>query len=166
MQPTIEPDIETSGVPAITYTNLTMANCKSAAIGDWLIALQLPPSPVIVRSMRDWLVLMAHLIATTIRIVTPGGARAVIAESLLLKHQLLVLNRSRKKAPKLRALDRILLGLGAMLVSPQRILKVAVAIGPATLLRFHRALARRKYQCLFSAKTRRRPPALRDRQRN
>src|SRR5271156_4389898 len=107
--------------------------------------------------MRDWLVLMAHLIVTTIRTVTPGGARAVIAESLLLKHQLLILNRSRKKAPKLRAWDRILLGLGAMLVSPQRILKLAVAIRPSTLLRLHRTLARRKYQWLFSAKTRRRP---------
>jgi len=107
--------------------------------------------------MRDWLVLMAHLIVTTIRTVTPGGARAVIAESLLLKHQLLILNRSRKKAPKLRALDRILLGLGAMLVSPQRILKLAVAVRPSTLLRFHRALVRRKYQWLFSGKPRRRP---------
>src|SRR6266851_6533378 len=94
---------------------------------------------------------------TTIRTVTPGGARAVIAESLLLKHQLLILNRSRKKAPKLRALDRILLGLGAMLVSPQRIPKLAVAIRPSTLLRFHRALVRRKYQWLFSGKPRRRP---------
>jgi hypothetical protein len=36
-------------------------------------------------------------------------------------------------------------------------LKVAVAIRPATLLRFHRALVRRKYQWLFSSKTRRRP---------
>src|SRR5258708_34825508 len=107
--------------------------------------------------MRDWLVLMAHLIVTTIRTVTPGGARAVIAESHLLKHQLLILNRSRKKAPKLRALDRILLGLGAVLVSPQRILKLAVAIRPSTLLRFHRALVRRKYQWLFSGKPRRRP---------
>ncbi len=107
--------------------------------------------------MRDWLVLMAHLIVTTIRTVTPGGARAVISESLLLKHQLLILNRSRKKAPKLRALDRILLGLSAMLVSPQRILKLGVAIRPSTLLRFHRALVRRKYQWLFSGKPRRRP---------
>ena len=73
--------------------------------------------------MRDWFVLIAHFIITTIRTVTPGGARAVIAESLLLKHQLLILNRSRKKAPRLRTLDRILLGLGAMLVSPQRMLK-------------------------------------------
>jgi putative transposase len=107
--------------------------------------------------MRDWLVLMAHLIVTIIRIMAPGGARAVIAESILLKHQLLVLNRSRRKAPPLRALDRILLGLGATLVSPQRILKVAVAVKPATLLRFHRALVRRKYQWLFSSKTGRRP---------
>lgn len=87
----------------------------------------------------------------------PGSARAVIAESLLLKHQLLILNRPRKKAPRLHTLDRILLGFGAMLVSPQRVLKVAVAIRPATLLRFHRALIRRKYQWLFSAGTQRRP---------
>jgi putative transposase len=107
--------------------------------------------------MRDLFVLVAHLIVTTIKTVTPGGARAVIAESLLLKHQLLILNRSRKKAPKLEPLDRILLGLGAILVSPQRILKVAVAVRPATLLRFHRALVQRKYQWLFSARSRHRP---------
>lgn len=80
--------------------------------------------------MRDWLVLMAHLIVTSIRIMALGGARAVITESLLLKHQLLILSRSRKRAPNLRSLDRVLLGLGAMLVSPQRMLKVAVAITP------------------------------------
>jgi putative transposase len=119
--------------------------------------LRTPPTTVIVRRMREWFVLMAHLIVTTIRTVTPGGARGVIAESLLLRHQLLILNRSRRKAPKLRAMDRILLGLGALLVSPQRMLKVAVVIRPSTLLRFHRALVRRKYQWLFSSKTRHRP---------
>jgi hypothetical protein len=107
--------------------------------------------------MRDWLVLIAHLVVTTIRTMAPGGARAVIAESMLLKHQLLILNRSRNKAPKLQAMDRILLGLGAMLVSPQRMLKVAVAVRPATLLRFHRALVRRRYQWLFSSENRQRP---------
>jgi putative transposase len=117
----------------------------------------MPSTLVIVRGMRDWLVLMAHLIVTIIRIMAPGGARAVVGESLLLKQQLLILNRSRRKAPPLRALDRILLGLGTILVSPQRILKVAVAIRPATLLRFHRALVQRKYQWLFASKTGRRP---------
>jgi hypothetical protein len=68
--------------------------------------------------MRDCLVLMAHVIVTIIRTMARRGARAVIAESLLLKHQLLVLNRSRKKAPPLRAPDRILFGLATILVSP------------------------------------------------
>ena len=92
-----------------------------------------------VSSMREWLTLVAHLIVTIVKIATPGGARSVVAESLILKHQLLILNRSRKRAPKLGAVDRVLLGLGALLVSPRRLLKVTIAIRPATLLRFHRA---------------------------
>ena len=49
--------------------------------------------------MRDLLVLLVHLITTTARLMGPGGARSVIAESLLVKHQLLILNRSRHRAP-------------------------------------------------------------------
>jgi hypothetical protein len=36
--------------------------------------------------------LIAHLLSTSVRVAGPGGVRAVIAESLLLKHQLIVLN--------------------------------------------------------------------------
>ena len=42
----------------------------------------------------------------------PGGARAVVAESLLVKHQLVILNRGRERAPNLRPTDRIIAGLG------------------------------------------------------
>ena len=35
----------------------------------------------------------------------------MVAESLLIKHQLLVLNRGRKRAPNLVASDRIVAGL-------------------------------------------------------
>jgi putative transposase len=110
-----------------------------------------------VSGMREWLILVAHLIVTIVKIATPGGARSVVAESLILKHQLLILNRSRRRAPKLGAVDRVLLGLGALLVSPRRLLKVTIAIRPATLLRFHRALIRRKYRLLFSGRPRCRP---------
>ena len=102
--------------------------------------------------MGEWFILVAHLFVTIVKIITPGSARSVVAESLILKHQLLILNRSRKRAPKLVVLDRVLLGLCALLVSPRRLLKVAVAIRPATLLRFHRALIRRKYRLLFSGR--------------
>ena len=56
--------------------------------------------------MRDLLILLVHLITTTARLMGPGGARSVIAESLLVKHQLLILHRSRQRAPNLRASGR------------------------------------------------------------
>ena len=57
--------------------------------------------------MRDLLILLVHLIATLARLMGPGGLRSVVAESLLVKQQLLILNRSRHRAPNLRASDRI-----------------------------------------------------------
>jgi hypothetical protein len=59
--------------------------------------------------MREQLILVAHLIVTIIKVAAPGGPRSVVAESLILKHQLLILNRSRKRAPKLGVIDRVLL---------------------------------------------------------
>ena len=56
--------------------------------------------------MRDLMILVLHAVTTFVRIVQPGGVRAVIAESILTKHQLLILNRSRRRAPNLRTLDR------------------------------------------------------------
>jgi hypothetical protein len=40
--------------------------------------------------MRDLITLLVHLIVTVTRLSRPGGARFVIAESRLLKHQLLI----------------------------------------------------------------------------
>jgi len=48
--------------------------------------------------MRDLAVLFLHLIAMVAQLVGPGGARSVVAESVLVKQQLLILNRSRKRA--------------------------------------------------------------------
>jgi hypothetical protein len=56
--------------------------------------------------MRDLVVLFIHFIATLARLLRPGGDRSIVAESLLLKHQLLILNRSRQRAPNLSASDR------------------------------------------------------------
>src|SRR5471030_3127650 len=101
--------------------------------------------------------LIAHLVTTLVRVALPGGVCAVIAESLLLKHQLLILNRSRDRAPSLTPWDRLLFGIGAFLVSAQRLPKIAILIKPATLLRFHRALIQRKYRMLFTPRGRQRP---------
>jgi hypothetical protein len=52
--------------------------------------------------MRDLAVLLIHLFTTIARLAGPGGARSVVAESILVKQQLLILNRSRQRAPNLR----------------------------------------------------------------
>jgi hypothetical protein len=44
----------------------------------------------------------------------------VVAESVLLKHQLLILNRSCRRAPNLRAVDRIIAGFCALFVRSTR----------------------------------------------
>ena len=50
--------------------------------------------------MRDLAVLFIHLIATIGKLIGPRGARSVIAESLFLKQQLIVLNRGRERESK------------------------------------------------------------------
>jgi len=72
-------------------------------------------------SMIRLLILGVHLLATIAKLVRPGGVRAVVAESLVLKHQLLISSRARRRAPNLDSFDRLLLGLGSLFVSPSRI---------------------------------------------
>ena len=66
--------------------------------------------------MRDLTVLFLHLLATLARLAGPGGARSVVAESVLVKHQLLILNRSRKRSPHLRLSDRMVAGVCVFLI--------------------------------------------------
>jgi len=97
-----------------------------------------------VHPVRDLLILAIHLLVTVAKLLRPGGARAVAAESLLLKHQLLISNRSKQRAPNLTTLDRFVLGLTTLFVSPRRIAKLGALVKPATLLKFHKALVDRK----------------------
>ena len=81
--------------------------------------------------MRHLVVLFIHFMATLARLLGPGGVRSLVAESLLLKHQLLILNRSRQRSPNLSAWDRILAGWMAILVRPTRLLRSAILLKPS-----------------------------------
>ena len=81
----------------------------------------------------------------------------MIAESLLIKHQLLIINRSRRRAPALRPSDRVIVGFLAALIRPARLVRSAIVLKPSTIMSFHRALVRRKYQLLFTPKRRGKP---------
>jgi len=100
--------------------------------------------------MRDIFTLFLHVIVIVFRLARPRGLRSVVAESVLIRHQLLILNRGRKRAPNLRVSDRIIAGLCTLLMRPARVLRSAIALKPSTFLKFHRMLVKRK---LWFAKT-------------
>ena len=89
-------------------------------------------------SMIHLLILAVHLLATIAKLVRPGGVRVVVAESLLIKHQLLISSRARRRAPNLNSFDRFVLGLGSLFVPASRIPKLAVILKPRTLLQIPR----------------------------
>src|SRR5213594_3099264 len=105
--------------------------------------------------MRDIFTLFLHVIVTIIRLGQPRGLRSVVAESVLMRHQILILNRGRKRAPNLRSSDRIIAGLCTLFTRQARVLRSAIVLKTSTLLRFHKMLV--KYRLLFSPKRVRRP---------
>jgi putative transposase len=100
--------------------------------------------------MKDVIYLLFHLLTTLAKLARPGGSKTVIAENLILKQQLIIHSRSRKRAPNLSTQDRVLLGFWSLFLNPQRIARSSIIIKPSTLLRFHNALKKRKYRLLFS----------------
>src|SRR5258708_482230 len=107
--------------------------------------------------MRDIFALFLHVIVTVIRLARPGGLRSVVAESVLVRHQLLILNRGRKRAPNLRVADRFIAGVCTLFICRARLLRSASVQRPSTLLLLHRVLIKRQYR-LLSPPTRRRRP--------
>jgi len=107
--------------------------------------------------MKDLLILLMHLLTTVAKLLGPGGARAVVADSLLMKQQLLVIDRSRRRAPNLSTLDRFLFGFWSLFLDPRRIQRAAVIIRPSTLLKFHHLLMKRKYRLLYASGKKGRP---------
>ena len=155
------------------------SNCSSAIVASRACPSRIPNSlaecrakatlraadrvPYAVACMEAVVLTLLHLAVTAAKLCRPGGVRAVIAENLLLKQQLIVLRRPRKRAPNLTTVDRLLCGFGSLFLGPGRLRKVAIGVRPSTLLAFHRALVHRKYRRLFSSSHRPRTPDRRGR---
>jgi len=107
--------------------------------------------------MKYVIYLLFNLLTTLAKLLRPGGGRAVIAENLLLKQQLIIHSRSRQRAPNLTTRDRAILGFMSLFLNPRRILRAAIIIKPSTLLSFHNALKKRKYRLLYSPRGGRKP---------
>lgn len=67
--------------------------CQEARIGPYYLA------------MKTAFILFVHAIVTIARLLRPGGAKSLIAENLAVRHQLIIANRTRKRAPNLTTLS-------------------------------------------------------------
>ena len=96
--------------------------------------------------------LLSSYIVLWLRLLSPGGVRAIAAENIALRQQLITLSRGKKRAPRLTFFDKITLSILTAMISAKRLARIAIILKPATLLKFHKALVTRKYRLLFSNK--------------
>jgi putative transposase len=107
--------------------------------------------------MKDLFILLGHLLTAIARLLRPGGGRAILAESVLLKQQLLVVGRYGRRVPNFSALDRFLFSFWSLLLGERRIPRVAIILRPSTLLSFHDALRKRRCRLLYAPRRRGKP---------
>jgi transposase InsO family protein len=107
--------------------------------------------------MLDIILMIPNFLILFFRLLLPGGARKIAAENLTLRKELMTLSRGMKRSPKLTTSDRIFFGMLASMISPIRLSKIAIILKPATILKFHQALVKRKYRLLFSNKNPKKP---------
>ena len=103
------------------------------------------------------LTLFFDIILYLARALRPGGRSRLLAEHLLVRQQLIAVNRKRKRAPRLTSFDRVVLALCSLLISSKRLPKLSIIVAHSTILGFHRALVQRKYSRLFSNKGPKKP---------
>jgi putative transposase len=107
--------------------------------------------------MMKLIAFISTYIITWLRLLPSGGVRAIAAENIMLRQQLIALSRNHKRAPRLTFFDKIIFGILTSMMSLKRLQRIAVIIKPATLLKFHKALVNRKYSLLFSNKSGKKP---------
>ena len=107
--------------------------------------------------MRYPLFFLYHFVACFIKLLRPGGIKSIAAENLVLRQQLIIMNRARQRSPRLTRTDRILFAILAHIIPFKRLRKLAIIVKPATILSFHKALVKWKYSRLYSNKEKKKP---------
>ena len=88
--------------------------------------------------MRYLLIFIVYQLITIAKLAGLGCARAVVANSLLMKKLLVTSDRRRMRAPKLIPRNRFLLVFCSLFLFHRRIQLSAALIRPFILLTFHR----------------------------
>jgi hypothetical protein len=79
-------------------SHLCVSNCQfSRRFPDWATLRGARPLTYADSRMKNLLITLLHFAVVTAKLCGPGGVRAVIAENLVLKQQLIVLCRGRQR---------------------------------------------------------------------
>jgi len=107
--------------------------------------------------MQGILSLIFDIVRALFLLLIPRGKSKLLAEFILVRQQLKVISRKRLKAPRLNTLDRIVFAFSSLFISSTRLPKLSYIVAHSTLLKFHRALVKKKYSFLFSNKKSNKP---------
>jgi len=105
--------------------------------------------------MKEFIVTIFYYLRALALISRSRSRKQIIAENILLRKQLILSNRGRRRAPNLSFLDRLTLGFLCSFIKPNRLNRLAITLKPSMLIKFHKALIKRKYSALFSNKNKR-----------
>ncbi len=108
-------------------------------------------------TMRALFEFTVLFVITLFTLLKPGGVKAIASENLLIRQQLIVAQRARKRAPNLKTSDHFIFALLCSLISLNRLRKIAIIVKPDTFLKLHKALVDRKYRLLYSNKVSKKP---------
>jgi hypothetical protein len=61
--------------------------------------------------MSEAIELLIHFVVSAIKLLKPGGMKVVMAETMAMKQQLIVMNRGKKRSPVLTIPDRFTAGV-------------------------------------------------------
>lgn len=80
--------------------------------------------------MKTIILLIIDILKIWLKLLRAGGVKALIAENISLRQQLITVSRTMQRAPNLKTFDRFLHGLLVFLIKPKRLSKIAAIIKP------------------------------------
>ena len=93
-------------------------------------------------------------------LLSPNGKRHLVAEMLVLKAQLLLMQRKQTRAPALTKWYRLFFAVVSTWIPARRLMRCAIVIKPASIISFHRWLVGRKYSKILGNNGRRGRPSV------
>ncbi len=91
------------------------------------------------------------------KVLKLGGVSSIVAENIILKQQLIILSRNKKRCPNLLNADRLIFGFLSRYINIKRLIRLAILVKPITLIKLHKIFVSKKYRSLFSKKSHKKP---------